>query len=138
MMHSAILLAIIGFLSLWQFAEAQTVINVTQSPVCFLNETAGPWVWRDCGLGEDYLTAVLLPFEWVTGGHFSMIIVSVFIMMSYIKYHKMIYPLMIGAFFLPISYFVFPESFLMWAFIMAFVGAFLVLAFIILKQTKEY
>ena len=137
-MYSAILLALIGFLSLWQFAEAQQVINVTQSPVCFLNETAGPWVWRDCGIGTDWLTAVLLPYEWVTGGNFSMIIVSVFVVMTYLKYHKMIYPLTIGAFFLPISYFVFPDVFLMWGLIMAFVGLGLMIAFIILKQTKEY
>lgn len=137
-MHSAVLLALLGFLSLIQVAEAQEIINVTQSPVCFLNQTAGPWVWRDCGISDDWLTAVLLPFEWVTGGHFSMIIVSVFVMMSYIKYHKMIYPLLIGAFFLPISYFVFPDTFVMWALIMAFVGVGLMIAFIILKQTKEY
>lgn len=137
-MHSALLLAIIPVLSLVQYAEAQTIINVTQSPVCFLNETAGPWVWRDCGLGEDWLRATLLPFEWVTGGNFSMIIVSVFIVMSYLKYHKMIYPMMLGAFFLPISYFVFPDVFIMWALIMGFVGIGLMIAFIILKQTKEY
>lgn len=125
-------------LSVIQVAQAQEVINVTQSPVCFLNQTAGPWVWRDCGLGDDWLTAVLLPYEWITGGNFSMIIVSVFIMMSYIKYQKMIYPLMIGAFFLPISYFVFPETFLMWGFIMGFVGVGLMIAYIVLKQTKEY
>lgn len=131
-----LLLALIA-IPLMPIAEAQ-VINVTSTAPCFLNETAGPWVWRDCGYGEDYLTGILLPWEWITGGNFSMVLVSIFIMFSYIKYHKMIYPFLVGAMFLPVSYFLFPKSFIIWAIIMAFVGAGFVAAFIILKQTKEY
>lgn len=130
-------LGIMAAASLTQFADAQ-VINVTQSQPCFLNETAGAYVWRDCGFDEDWLTAILLPWEWISGGNFSMILVSVLIMFSYIKYHKMIYPVLIGAFFLPISYFLFPTQFITWAVIMAFVGVGLTLAYIYLKQTKEY
>lgn len=129
-----VLLCIIPFV---QTAAAQ-IINVTSSPVCFLNETAGPWVWRDCGVDDDYLVAALLPFEWITGGHFSMIVVSVFVMFTYIKYHKVIYPLITGAMFLPISYFLFPETFIIWAIIMGFVGVGMVAAYVILKATKEY
>lgn len=120
-----------------QYAEAQT-INVTSTTPCFLNETAGPWVWRDCGYDDDYLTGILLPWEWITGGNFSMVLVSIFIMFSYIKYHKMIYPFMVGVMFLPVAFFLFPETFVVWGILMAFWGGGFVLAFILLKQTKEY
>lgn len=120
-----------------QSANAQ-VINVTSTTPCFLNETAGPWVWRDCGMDDDYLTTIVMPFEWITGGNFSMILASIFVMFTYIKYHKAIYPILIGVFMLPISYFVFPETFIIWGTIMAFVAVGLIAAFIILKQTKEY
>jgi hypothetical protein len=95
-------------------------------------------MWQNCGYKEDWLKAALAPWEWISGGYFSMIIVSIFVMFSYIKYQKVIYPLMVGAMFLPISYFLFPSTFLVWAFIMAFVGVGLIIAFIVLKQTKEY
>ena len=103
-----------------------------------MNFTAGADIWTNCGMDTDYLAFMLLPWEWITGGNFSLVIVSLFTMFSYIKYHKVVYPILIGFLFLPISYFIFPEVFLSLAFIIAYIAIGLVIAFIYLKQTKEY
>ena len=136
-MNAYLLIAALGIISLVPFADAQ-VINVTQAQPCFLNETAGPRVWENCNFDEDWLAAILLPWEWISGGNFSMILVSVLIMFTYIKYHKVVYPMLVGTMFIPISYFLFPDQFIIWAVIMTFVAAGLLVAFIYLKQTKEY
>ena len=44
-----------------------------------------------------------------------MILVTIFVIMSYIKYHTALYPLIIGLLFLPISYTFFPDTFLVYA-----------------------
>lgn len=114
------------------------IINVNNTQPCFLNATAGVDMWRNCGITTDYLKTVLLPWEWISGGYFSFILVSVFVGITYIKYHKIVYPILVGLIFLPLSYFVFPEQFLAFAIIMAFVGAGFLVAYIFLRQTKEY
>src|SRR5574342_264596 len=98
------------------------IIQVNQTTPCFLNDTAGADIWRNCGFGTDYIAGALLGFEWITGGYFSLILVSVFIGITYIKYQKVIYPILIGTLFLPISYFVFPDQFLNFAFIFGIAG----------------
>ena len=120
-----------------QTASAQT-ITVNGTDPCFLNYTAGVQLWQNCGFDQDYLTFALMPWEWITGGNFTMILVSVIILGSYIKYQKMMYPILIGVLFLPISYFAFPESFISWSVIMAFVGIGIAVWYIFIKQTKEY
>jgi len=67
-----------------------------------------------------------------------MFLVSIFIGITYIKYHKIVYPIIIGVLFLPISYFVFPEQFLSFAIIMTIVGVGLLIGYIYIRQTKEY
>ncbi len=119
-------------------AFAQTEINVTEAQPCFLNYTAGVQMWKNCGFQEDYLGAVLAPFEWVTGGLFSMIIVAVLIIMTYIKYHTIIYPIIIGVVMFPVSFFLFPENFLSFGILLAFVGIGALIWYIIVRQTKEY
>ena len=118
-------------------ASAQ-VINVNATTPCFFNYTAGIQMWENCGIGDDYLTFSLLGWEWITGGNFSMVLVSVFILGTYLKYHKMMYPILIGVTFLPISWFLFPQSFFSWAVIMAFLGIGIGLWYILVRQTKEY
>jgi hypothetical protein len=131
---------LLGLLGMFSFipADAQSIINVTQSTPCFLNETAGPRIWENCNFDEDWLTGIMLPWQWITGGNFSMIVVSVIILFSYIKYHKLIYPVLIGAILLPTTYMFFPAPFISTAVILAFVGIGLTVAYIYLKQTKEY
>jgi len=114
------------------------VIQVNQTEPCFMNFSAGAGIFQDCGFGDDYLTAALLPWEWITGGYFSLILVSLFIMISYIKYHKAVYPLLIGITFLPVAFFIFPDVFLTFAFIMMIVTTTILAWYIYIKQTKEY
>ena len=113
-------------------------IDVNETTPCFLNETAGAEVWINCGFTTDYLKAALLPWEWITGGWFSMILVSLFIGITYIKYQKIIYPLAIGIIFLPISFVLFPAQFTSFAMILAIMGIGFLIAYIYIKQTKEY
>lgn len=118
---------------------AYQIIQVNQTTPCFLNYTAGVDIWRNCGMGEDYLEASLLGWNWITGGYFSMILVAVITLASYIKYHKALYPIMIGTLFLPITYFVFPEIFLTYAIVLAGLAIGIIgIWYTFIKQTKEY
>lgn len=119
-------------------AVAFQIINVNQTTPCFLNYSAGPDMWHNCGMDVDFLKSALLGFEWVTGGYFSLILVGVFTMISYIKYHKVIYPILIGIAFLPFSYFVFPQAFLNFGLIVFAVAMAALIIYAFLKQTKEY
>lgn len=99
-------------------AYAQNTVTITgdeSTQPCFLNMTAGASMWSNCGADEDYLDFALMPFEYITGGYFSMIIVTIFIIMAYIKYHNVLYPILVGLLFIPISYTFFPEVFLTYA-----------------------
>ena len=115
----------------------QTIV-VNQTQACFFNYTQGVNIWENCGVGKDWLQAFLLPWEWVTGGYFSMIVVGVLILTTYIKYQKVIYPMIIGIVFLPISYFAFPNLFVIWGIVLG-VGAGLgiLIAWIFTSQTNE-
>ena len=99
-------------------AYAQNTVTITgddELTPCFLDMDAGASMWENCGADEDYLDFALMPFEYITGGYFSMIIVTIFIIMAYIKYHNVLYPILIGLLFIPISYTFFPEVFLTYA-----------------------
>lgn len=117
---------------------AQETITVNATTPCFLNYSAGVDMWENCGYGDDYIDAALSPWEWITGGNFSLVLVSVFVLFTYIKYHKVVYPIMIGVMFLPISYFVFPDTFLSFAIVMTGVAMGILIWYIFIKQTKEY
>ena len=87
-------------------AYAQTVIEVGETEPCFMNYTAGANMWKNCNFQGDPVGAAMLGFEWVTGGLFSMIIVALIVIMVYIKYHQILYPIAIGIIMIPrlISY----------------------------------
>jgi len=115
------------------------IITVNATSPCFLNLTAGADMWENCGYGDDYLQAMLLPWEWITGGYFSMVIISMFVMVTYIKYHKAIYPILIGIIFIPVSFFLFPNQFILIAFIFGIgLPAGVFLFSILMHRTKEY
>ena len=132
------MLGFIMFLSLIVPVYAQVTIPVNQTEPCFLNYSAGADLWQNCGVSDDYLTFALAPWEWISGGYFSMILVSLLIMVSYIKYHKAAYPMMIGVMFLPTSYFLFPEIFLTWGIILTIFASGIFVWYAFIKQTKEY
>lgn len=90
-------------------AYAQQVINVTETEPCFLNQTAGWQAIEQCGLDEDWLQAALLMFEYVTGGYFTFIIVSVIVFAVYMKYHKWVYTLLVAVLYLPMAVYSMPE-----------------------------
>ena len=73
-------------LSSGQEAYAQSTLNVTASQPCFLNYTAnGLEMMQQCGLDEDYLRATTVGFDWVTGGLWPLIVVTVLIVMTYLN-----------------------------------------------------
>ena len=117
-MYWYLILAILAVSFVSNDAYAQntvTIIGDEDLTPCFLDMDAGASMWENCGADEDYLDFALMPFEYITGGYFSMIIVTIFIIMAYIKYHNVLYPILIGLLFIPISYTFFPEVFLTYA-----------------------
>jgi hypothetical protein len=119
-------------------ATAQTSVQVDPTTPCFLNFNSTHQMWDRCNAEEDFLDFALLGWEYGTGGYFSMMIVGLFVLITYIKYHNPLYPMMVGTMFLPVSYLLFPDVFVTFALIMviAVVGIFIWYAFV--KQTKEY
>lgn len=120
-----------------QASSFQTII-VNETVPCFLNYSAGPDMLENCGYGEDFLQAALLPWMYITGGYFSMFFASVMILFTYIKYHKAVYPLIIGIAMLPTSWFLFPDQFITFAFLLAGALFGILIWYIYIKQTKEY
>lgn len=121
-------------------AYAQNTVTITgddELTPCFLDMDAGASMWENCGADEDYLDFALMPFEYITGGYFSMIIVTIFIIMAYIKYHNVLYPILIGLLFIPISYTFFPEVFLTYALTLVAVAFAGLLAKMIVWRTRN-
>ena len=58
--------------------------------------------------------------------------------MVYMKYESAIYPLAIGIIMIPISYFAFPDEFIVFAIILAFLAVGTFIWYIVIRQTKEY
>ena len=116
--------------------QAQTVVDVDETTPCFLDYDAGVDMWKDCGMDQDFLKAVLMPMEWVMGGYFSLVIVSIIVVMIYIKYQTVIYPLAIGIIMLPLSYFVFPDELISYVFLFAGIAIYSVIHTIVIKRTN--
>ena len=125
------------FIILLQATSFQT-IQVNNTVPCFLNETAGAEMWKNCGARDDFLSFALLGFEWATGGNFSMLLVSVLILFTYIKYHKVIYPIMIGFMYIPTTFFLFPSTFQSYGFIFLGLAVAGFVFYMLTRQTKEY
>ena len=113
------------------------IINVNSTIPCFLNATAGIDMWKNCGATTDFIQFALLPFMWVTGGFFPVILAAVLIIASWVKYHKTAYPILVGIAFLPISYSLWPAQFLNFAIILAGVGIGLYLVNAYINATTE-
>lgn len=121
-------------------AYAQNTVTITgddELTPCFLDMDAGFEMWENCGADDDYLDFALMPFEYITGGYFSMIIVTIFIIMAYIKYHNVLYPILIGLLFIPISYTFFPETFLTYALTLVAVAFAGLLAKMVVWRTRN-
>lgn len=125
-------------LALLQPAYAQIPIQVNSTQVCFLNYSAGADMWRNCGIENDYITFMLLPWMWITGGYFSTILVGIIVMISYIKYHKAVYPLLIGVTYLPFVFTLFPEAWMNHVALLAGFQIIIMVYYTLIRQTKEY
>ena len=139
-MYWYIILAIlaVSFVSNEVYAQSTVTITGDESlQPCFMNMTAGAQLWDNCGANEDYLDFALMPFEYITGGYFSMILVTIFIIMSYIKYQTVLYPMLIGLLFLPISYTFFPDVFLTYALALFAVGVGGTLTYLLLWRGRN-
>ena len=139
-MYWYIILAIlaVSFVSNEAYAQSTvTIIGDESTQPCFLNMTAGASMWANCGADEDYLDFALMPFEYITGGYFSMILVTIFIIMAYIKYHNVLYPILVGLLFIPISYTFFPEVFLTYAVTLVAIAFTGLLARMIIWRTRN-
>ena len=139
-MYWYIILAIlaISFVSNEAYAQSSvTIIGDETLQPCFMNMTAGAQMWDNCGANEDYLDFALMPFEYITGGYFSMILVTIFVIMSYIKYQTVLYPMLIGLLFLPISYTFFPDVFLTYALALFAVGVGGTLTYLLLWRGRN-
>ena len=112
------------------------IIQVNSTTPCFLNYTSNNTL-SDCGLNKDFLQGSLIGWQWITGGYFSMIIAALLCLFTYIKYHKAIYPIIIGFMMLPMSYFLFPTMFFNYAIIMAGVGIGILVWYIFVSQSNE-
>lgn len=139
-MYQYVILAIIVSSFGINEAYAQNTVTITgddELTPCFLNMTAGASMWENCGADDDYLDFALMPFEYITGGYFSMIIVTIFIIITYIKYHNVLYPILVGLLFIPISYTFFPEVFLTYALTLVAVAFAGLLAKMIVWRTRN-
>ena len=132
-----IILGLISTPIVFDDAFAQTTIEVGESVPCFMNYTAGVDMWSDCGMEEDPLGAVTLPFEWITGGYFSLLIVGLIMFIVYIKYQTAIYPVAIGIVMLPTSYFLIPQRFFSFLILMMGVTIAAGIYFMLVTSNKE-
>ena len=112
------------------------IININSTVPCFLNKTSGYQLFTNC-MGKDYLQGVILPFQWVLGGWFSMVIVAILILITYFHYHKTLYTVLIGIIFLPISYLIFPTQFIIFGILFGFIGLGILVWWIYTSQTQE-
>lgn len=115
----------------------QTIV-VNQTLPCFLNYSAGADIFQNCGATEDYIRFALLPWEWISGGFFSMIFVSLMVLFTWIKYHKAIYPLIIGIIYLPTSFFLFPNQIIVFPFLLIGVLIGVFIYSLLTKKTKDW
>ena len=130
---------------------AQTQITVSENQPCFMpdydpdgdgvyeweNVSSVTSMWVDCGADGDFVDFALLPWEWITGGWFSVILVSMFVLISYVKYQNFMYPALIGVMFIPISYALFPQTWLQYVLVLLAVGIGGLVITMLLRNTRE-
>ena len=117
------------------FAQSITVNSTTP---CWQNYTAYAQMWRNCGITTDWLQTIIMPWQYATGGYISLFIASILILFTYIKYQKVVYPLLIGTLMLPISIALFPGSWINFGTLMGSIALGFLIIHVFLQKTKEY
>ena len=111
-------------------------IDLPETDPCFLQYEDGADILVNCGIEDDFLAFVTAPFEYATGGFFTMILITVFILISYMKYHKMLYPMVLGVLYFPSTYFLFPENFVTFGMTIMAIGYGIILWYAYTRQTS--
>ena len=93
--------------------------------------------WESCHGDDDWLRAVLMPFDWILGGWFLFLIIAVLVLISWLRYHKAIYPVMVGLLFFPAVYWRFPEHLITMGILLAFVAIGISIYYAFMRQTVE-
>lgn len=138
MKYILILTGILLIPFLFNSAYAQQNIQINSTVPCIMDLDAGMDILLNCNYKDDFLSFAFLPWEYITGGYFSLFLTSLLVLFSYIKYHKVVYPILIGVVMLPSTYMIFPSEFLSFAIIFVTLALMGLLYFIYIKQTKEY
>lgn len=138
MIPQMILLSMLVLVPLSGVVFGQQYIVVNQTTPCFLNYTASYQMFQNCNADADWLKFALLPFEWVTGGYFSLILATVFVLMTYLKYHKAIYPIVIGCVFVPSAIYLYPETWIGMSLVLVFVVVGIMIYKAMTKQTSGF
>ena len=112
------------------------VVEIMPEEPCWLNATAPHRVLQNCDARGDWLAFAVAPWEWVTGGLLSMMIVAVLVLVVWAKYRQAIYPIFIGVVMLPISFFLFPNEFLSFAVLLAAIGVGAYIWWAVTRQTE--
>lgn len=136
-MYNPLIIILVITLPIIPTAFGQQIIPVNQTEPCFLNQTATWHVLENCNAAEDPMKWALSGWEWVSGGYFTMMLVSILIISVYAKYKEVIYVIYIGLVYLPFAYFVFPVQFVSWAIIMAFIGVGTLLWYAMVRQAER-
>ena len=111
-------------------------IVITPDKPCFLNKTAPHALMKNCAPDGDWIGFALGPWEYVTGGNLSMAVAGILILTSWAKYRSAIYPMFVGVVMFPMSYFLFPESFLTFGLLMMGIGIGIFFWWAITRQTE--
>ncbi len=114
----------------------QTIVVVNGTQPCFENYTNFMNIFQNC-MGNDYLKGVMVGWQWATGGYISMMFIAILVAFTYIKYHKAIYPIIVGTSCLPVAFFLFPSMFLTVALIFTVIGLTCLGVWIYISQTNE-
>lgn len=119
-------------------AYAQEVITVNQTTPCFLSLNGSNYheLLDQCGADEDWLDWSLLGWEWITGGNLTALVIGSLILAVYLKWGKALYAIAIGIATMPFAFYLFPESFVSFAIIIAFAAIGMLIAYIYVRQTK--
>ena len=111
-------------------------IEIMPDTPCWLNSTHPHRIMQNCMPQGDWIGFVTSPWEYVTGGLLSMMIVSVLVLVVWAKYRQAIYPIFIGVVMLPISFFLFPNEFLSFAVLLTAIGVGAYIWWAITRQTE--
>ena len=119
------------------YAAAQSVDFTDSGDPCIFNATAPQRVLQNCDPRGEWLQWSLTGWEWVTGGNFSILIASVFVIATWIAYKQAIYSIFVGLMFAPLVFYLFPDNFISFGILMTALCVGIWLWATVTKQSSE-